>query len=517
MARFGGIDYGWESEQGLSSPTRTPHTTSSTTLPVVSSPLSGDINPDDEQWGQGGAGFDYDPSADAGRVSVPENENPTRGPGGSTTADTPYGYDQLSAAYEQYLGRSGSDEEYDSWLSNGRPLSQSISDLSRSKEAQGYSAYNTFSTKVKNLESETDPVKKAQQRDALARDLFSTLEQQGHDVKWQGEQLIVDGRAYDVAGGEGGATTGTATAAPTYAYKNRMGVLDWNKFNDPNHNSPKYIYLRAAAKTGWDTPAQREALLQELRNDKSGYFKNATLDGDKLFINSTDPVFGGAAGFDVSRGFSGDNGEALSTSTASWEPFDANGKRIRNATKGGTTGGGTGASGYASGSGYGSGSGSTGNAALDALLSEVLTNPESLTPQVVAMLKAQSKDELAGMATQQDEDLKAFGFASGIEDSPWLASERATAARERDNQLVESNRNIDLAAANTNQADRRSALQLGLNSQQFLDDLGYRYANLDQQAEQFGYNYGLNLEQLRQAADNSQWSRYTFLNALGLA
>lgn len=103
------------------------------------------------------------------------------------------------------------------------------------------------------------------------------------------------------------------------------------------------------------------------------------------------------------------------------------------------------------------------DAQTEALVADILENPESYPPQVVAMLKARSKDELADMATQEDEDLLAQGFLTGNQDSNWLASERLAAQGRRDQSLVASNRAIDLEAAAANTADRRAAAGVGLS------------------------------------------------------
>jgi hypothetical protein len=77
-----------------------------------------------------------------------------------------------------------------------------------------------FTSMVSSVHKATDPVDQAQQHDSLARALFTSLQQQGHQVKWQGAQLIVDGRPYNVAGasptptGQAGSTAPTGTAVP---------------------------------------------------------------------------------------------------------------------------------------------------------------------------------------------------------------------------------------------------------------------------------------------------------------
>jgi hypothetical protein len=56
---------------------------------------------------------------------------------------------------------------------------------------------------LKEIQGSTDPTQAAVKRDQLARTLYTQFRDAGHDVKWQGDQLIVDGRPYVVAGGNG--------------------------------------------------------------------------------------------------------------------------------------------------------------------------------------------------------------------------------------------------------------------------------------------------------------------------
>ena len=67
-----------------------------------------------------------------------------------------------------------------------------------------------FDEQMRALQQTTDPNQQAIAKDRLARDLYTSLQQDGHDVKWQGDQLLVDGRAYAVGAG---AAPGTAAAA----------------------------------------------------------------------------------------------------------------------------------------------------------------------------------------------------------------------------------------------------------------------------------------------------------------
>lgn len=102
-----------------------------------------------------------------------------------------------------------------------------------------------------------------------------------------------------------------------------------------------------------------------------------------------------------------------------------------------------------------------GDVETEALVKQILAHPESLTDQEIASLKAKNAEELAVGAQAQDEELQHFGYQSGLENSPWLAAQRAGRAWDRRSATVAGNRNIDLTAASTRQADRQKAAQLG--------------------------------------------------------
>lgn len=110
----------------------------------------------------------------------------------------------------------------------------------------------------------------------------------------------------------------------------------------------------------------------------------------------------------------------------------------------------------------------TGNpveANTDALINKLLQNPESLDPHTLDMLKARDAEEQQQSALQSDEALKRFGLQAGIADSPWLASERASAARASDASIIGNRRNLDIEAARTNKEDVRQAATIGAGYQ----------------------------------------------------
>ncbi len=101
--------------------------------------------------------------------------------------------------------------------------------------------------------------------------------------------------------------------------------------------------------------------------------------------------------------------------------------------------------------------------ATEALILRQVGTPESLDARTIDTLKARNKDELADQQALEEENLRAMGGQLGIDDSPWLASERLASKRGRDLAVVKGNRDIDIEAARTNAADRRAAAELGMS------------------------------------------------------
>lgn len=118
------------------------------------------------------------------------------------------------------------------------------------------------------------------------------------------------------------------------------------------------------------------------------------------------------------------------------------------------------------------------NDALTRSVEELLANPSSMDDRAVDMLKARDREEAAEMAAQQDEDLLRFGFANGIDDSRWLASERAQNVRGRDESIRRSNRDIDIQAASQRASDKREAIGVGQGYLALKSDTAFKTAAL---------------------------------------
>lgn len=383
-----------------------------------------------------------------------------------------------------------------------------------------------YTDQVTRISQATDPATRAREQDSLARNLFDTLRQAGHDVKWEGDTLVVNGRRY-VVGGSGGASdiTGGNTgitggmnlgagnivdsqAQPAAGGGTTFATEGFNP-DKAGKNDPKYIFQRIAQTYNWNDPAQREAALQALRADPSGYFANATLNGDILDVGSNDPVYNGIHQFDIQRDT--ENGGPLQ-----WNPVG----------QGGGAGVASGILGVSAPGAAGVGLGGTpgavpgaapapGPAAMpsfltdgpdyqpgeigmddipdvdpnailgqmgtyqpehyqvgdledgpvagdeESLMRSILGNPESLDPTTIARMKVGSREQAAQLGQQDDAEAVALGYEGGFADSPWLASQRLARRGQTNEQIQKGDREVDIEAARTNAGDRRSAAALG--------------------------------------------------------
>jgi hypothetical protein len=99
--------------------------------------------------------------------------------------------------------------------------------------------------------------------------------------------------------------------------------------------------------------------------------------------------------------------------------------------------------------------------ATEQALLALLQNPESLDPATVAKMKAGMKDTVAERSALERENLQGAAAGMGIENSPWLASELLAGDRSRDRAILSGAQDLDIEAATTNMADRRSAIEAG--------------------------------------------------------
>jgi hypothetical protein len=388
-----------------------------------------------------------------------------------------------------------------------------------------------FTDLLNKIQTATDPQQAALSKDQLSRQLYSSLSEQGHDVKWEGDQLIVDGRPYVVGGtattaqtqaagtgpAGGGAGLNQAPQAGQWAPTNQ-GFLDWatknfgadaNSFVKIDPAQFQQILARYTQETGNQAnyiggpsgdqvdfgQGTQDALTSsgQIWNNEStgaggpgGSRPGATTGGGGYgtWTGSPDTAPGVMPGMPTAPA-----PVAQPTTTSEW------GDQLKRLLAG--QGGGNltmadlqgglgnpitddgwrpGGGGYVPGEiGMSDVEGlpsyeklladmSQGQEGTQALLARIMANPESMNQATTDTMKAQMKDTLAEQQAQEEEDLRGFGAASGIADSPWLASERSNSRRARDMAVAKGAQNVDITAATTNAADRRAAAGLGIQA-----------------------------------------------------
>lgn len=375
-----------------------------------------------------------------------------------------------------------------------------------------------------------DPQQKEVLKDQLARAVFVSLKTAGHDVKWDGDQLMVDGRAYVVGSGSGiaagegspnapgSAPTLDQASAPSAAAASGYGGFSFDRLppgvdaTNPVTQQVLTLLKQAGVQPGgrgagftdvayWaEHPDQLARLAADLQGNgpdepgpdgvgrgsgSSGAPGGTPIDNGGLL----DPQAPGAAGTPTGGG-PYVPGAAAPAAPPPWAPTapvyapgpvdnsdltgysqDDLAKRLGTGTtvtnlptdyQAGTVSNDPLATySYDGQKDLGTlGAGKTQGSTED-LVSSILANPESMDPRTVEMMKAKSKDELAQMQNQEEDDLTAAGYRTGNADSNWLASEKLASAGRRDQGVVASNRAVDMQAAANNLADRKSAAALG--------------------------------------------------------
>ena len=177
------------------------------------------INRDSASWeqalreGAAARGVTYDPSDLEGvKRQVSYAENAGRDP-----------QDFLNSFYEQYdvRGASGGDREH-----GGYNTAWDDADPNRfGKVPPSQGASQNYAGLMRQLTSATDPAQQAITYDKLARTVFADLQAAGHDVNWEKDELVIDGRRYTV-GGTAAATAYTPGEIGTGDIPDRS-VDDW--------------------------------------------------------------------------------------------------------------------------------------------------------------------------------------------------------------------------------------------------------------------------------------------------
>jgi len=184
----------------------------------------------------------------------------------------------LRGAYQTYLGREGSDAEIQTHLAN-----QGLKPGGQWVGQQGMAGV------LNNIQ--TSPEALSYQQQALQKSLQTQPQTQPQP---------------DVATPVMPQPTSTGTKG---GFRDQLQGFSATKLDDPNHNTPKYVFAKLAQNFDVKDPAQRQQLLEALKADPSGYFKDASLtgtNGDKLVIGGIPHKdFGGISTFDVIKNAAG--------------------------------------------------------------------------------------------------------------------------------------------------------------------------------------------------------------------
>jgi hypothetical protein len=169
----------------------------------------------------------------------------------------------------------------------------------------------------------------------------------------------------------------------------------------------------------------------------------------------------------------------------------------------------------------------------------LLQSGGSLPPDVVAKLKARSKQQALGMADQQKAQAQQFLAQRGFQQDGGTA---AGANAQIDSNLISSilgmNRDTDIQAATTNHADKQNAVNLansflsgqqGRSSDQFRNvlagqgaqaDSDFRIAGFGEDQRRYDSDYGLKAwvaqEQAKQAADDARMREVGMRHGMGM-
>ncbi len=137
------------------------------------------------------------------------------------------------------------------------------------------------------------------------------------------------------------------------------------------------------------------------------------------------------------------------------------------------------------------------------LVQQLLANPQSLSPQVLAQMKGQSADQAAILQRQSANQLKAGLAARGINANSGygLGQQRALMADTNSN-LLNSLRGLDITAAQTGRQDQLNAL----NAANQFQNLGFQQALGGYQAALQGMDANRNEQQLAIQSALQNWN-----------
>lgn len=348
-------------------------------------------------------------------------------------------------------------------------------------EPGGYAGGPVYGDVMNRINTAPDEQSRAAARDELARSLQQELEADGHKITWgPNGQMMVDGRAYEIGGTPGASTPGRDER---WIPANGSTIIGPDgKPVGPGYSQP-VNWNREQFRDDWMADPAHHQSANDLATflhdhpDEAAGVRLLPGKGDKAMLIGKDGLWGtaddepmdlvyaqgeggkgpswtGAGGGNQGSYASSSTGRlAYNPSTGGWAPEDYGFENVDpNATNE--------IPGYDA--IYRQIMGADPNEqATSELVRSVIDHPETLDDRTLETMKSRDAEEMALAQQAQDEELQHYGAGSGLADSPWLASQRADTAWNRRSGTISNNRSLDVMAAQSRGADRRSAADLG--------------------------------------------------------
>lgn len=274
-----------------------------------------------------------------------------------------------------------------------------------------YSVLKDYQASMTKLSNIADEQQRAIEMDKLSRNVFMNLKNAGHEVKWEGDKLIIDGRPYEFAFPGAGNLAGDmrVSYAPTGAAPGAPGP-GWVQYGDP-------------ANPGWVPPDHPLAQQQGMGGAPGG--GRGQFGG---FGQSEIPVYQpGDIGMGDIPNYTLDNLSRLLGPLT-----QVSGQEIQMDPR------------------------------VQQAIYSLLQNPTAMDEHAVDVLQANLKDELAGAGELAGQDLEAGATAAGYGDSGFLQALKAQQQGATDEAMARGFRDIEMEALSTRKADERAAAGLGL-------------------------------------------------------